>query len=165
MRITLKQNYWHHLYHKRIFHICFKCIRKNKIPIQIIVLLLECLDVMITSLDQAPLEKMHIPALFYLAETTLYWLRTEAIHQPYLRTGEIKLLRMGQIVFMRLFFHHMSGHLQGHEEFKNRLFTYLDGMFKELSLLIILSQIKIFVFQNQSIICSYLPTLFFWISK
>ena len=102
------------------------CISITVVKI-LLIIFAECLDVMITSLDQAPLEKQHIPALFYLAETTLYWLRTEAIHQPYLRTGEIKLLHMGQLVFMRLFFHHMSGHLQGHEEFKNRLFTYLDG--------------------------------------
>lgn len=56
--------------------------------------LLECLDVLITSLDQSPLEKYHIPALFFLAETMLYWLRTDAVHQPYLRTGEIKLLKV-----------------------------------------------------------------------
>ena len=62
----------------------------------------------------------------------LYWLRTDAVHQPYLRTGEIKLLRMGQIVFTRLFYHHMAGQLQGHEEFKNRLYTYLDGKLHNL---------------------------------
>ena len=89
--------------------------------------IVDCLDILITSLDQGPLQKIHIAALFYLAETTLYWLRTEAVHQPYLRTGEIKLLRMGQLVFMRLFYHHMSGQLQHHSEFKNRLFTYVDG--------------------------------------
>ncbi|KAL3880654.1 hypothetical protein ACJMK2_032876 [Sinanodonta woodiana] len=88
----------------------------------------ECLDVLITSLDQSPMEKYHIPALFFLAETMLYWLRTDAVHQPYLRTGEIKLLKMGQLVFTRLFYHHMAGHLQGQQEFKNRLFTYLDGL-------------------------------------
>ena len=98
----------------------FKCCRLNH-------LFEECLDVLISSLDQAPLEKIHTPALFYLAETTLYWLRTEALHQPYLRTGELKLLRMGQLVFTRLFYHHMAGQLQGQNEFKNRLFTYLDG--------------------------------------
>ncbi|CAH1789866.1 unnamed protein product [Owenia fusiformis] len=87
----------------------------------------DCLDVLITSLDQAPLSKQQVPALFFLAETTLYWLRTDAINQPYLRTAEIKLLKMGQLVFGRLFYHHMAGQLQGHNEFKNRLFTYLDG--------------------------------------
>ncbi|KAL8558461.1 hypothetical protein ACOMHN_052278 [Nucella lapillus] len=88
----------------------------------------ECLDILITSLDISPLAKYHIPALFFLAETMLYWLRTDAVHQPYLRTGEIKLLRMGQLVFQRLFYHHMAGQLQGHSEFKNRLFTYTDGL-------------------------------------
>lgn len=88
----------------------------------------ECLDVLITSLDQSPLEKYHIPALFFLAETMLYWLRTDAVHQPYLRTGEIKLLKMGQLTFTRLFYHHMAGQLQGQIDFKNRLFTYLDGL-------------------------------------
>ncbi|XP_067661343.1 transmembrane protein 232-like [Haliotis asinina] len=88
----------------------------------------ECLDILITSLDVSPLEKYHIPALFFLAETMLYWLRTEAVHQPFLRTAEIKLLRMGQLVFTRLFYHHMAGQLQGHTDFKNRLFTYLDGL-------------------------------------
>ncbi|CAC5393079.1 unnamed protein product [Mytilus coruscus] len=88
----------------------------------------ECLDVLITTLDQSPLEKFHIPALFFLAETMLYWLRTDAVHQPYLRTGEIKLLKMGQLAFTRLFYHHMAGQLQGQNEFKNRLFTYLDGL-------------------------------------
>ncbi|ESO94973.1 hypothetical protein LOTGIDRAFT_232123 [Lottia gigantea] len=88
----------------------------------------ECLDVLITSLEISPLERYHIPALFFLAETMLYWLRTESIHQPYLRTTEIKLLKMGQLVFTRLFYNHMAGQLQGHSEFKNRLFTYLDGL-------------------------------------
>ncbi|XP_048772983.2 transmembrane protein 232-like isoform X2 [Ostrea edulis] len=88
----------------------------------------DCLDVLITSLDQSPLEKYHIPALFFLAETMLYWLRTDAVHQPYLRTGEIKLLKMGQLTFTRLFYHHMAGQLQGQIDFKNRLFTYLDGL-------------------------------------
>ncbi|KAI0211151.1 transmembrane protein 232 [Lamellibrachia satsuma] len=87
----------------------------------------ECLNVLITSLGHAPLNKGQIPALFFLAETTLYWLRTDAINQPILRTGEIKLLKMGFFVFLRMFYHHMAGQLKGRCEFKNRLYTYLDG--------------------------------------
>ena len=87
----------------------------------------ESLDVLLTSLDQAPLDKLHIPALCYLAEMVLYWLRTDAVNEPYLRTVELKLLRMGHLVFNRLFYHHMSGHLIQHEEAKYRLYTYLDG--------------------------------------
>ena len=82
---------------------------------------------LLTSLDQAPLDKLHIPALCYLAEMVLYWLRTGAVNEPYLRTVELKLLKMGHLVFNRLFYHHMSGHLIQHEEAKYRLFSYLDG--------------------------------------
>lgn len=88
----------------------------------------ECLDALVVSLEVSPLEKYHIPALFFLAETMLYWLRTEAVLLPFLRTSEIKLLKMGQHVFERLFYHHMAGQLQGHAESKNRLFTYIDGL-------------------------------------
>lgn len=35
---------------------------------------------------------------------------------------------MGQLVFARLFYHHMAGQLAGQKDFKNRLFTYLDGL-------------------------------------
>ena len=56
--------------------------------------------------------------------------RTIAFHAVVIiRTGELKLLQMGQVVFLRLFFHHMAGNLQGHDDFKTRLFTYLDGKF------------------------------------
>ncbi|XP_078666491.1 uncharacterized protein LOC144908615 [Branchiostoma floridae x Branchiostoma belcheri] len=87
----------------------------------------ECLEVLITSLDQAPLSAHHIPSLFFLAETTLYWLRTDAVNQPFLRTAELKLLKMGQLTFTRLLYHQLVGHLEGQAEFKNRLVTYLDG--------------------------------------
>ena len=30
-------------------------------------------------------------------------------------------------MFLRLFYHHMAGHLQGRSEFKTRLLTYLSG--------------------------------------
>ncbi|XP_033108133.1 transmembrane protein 232-like isoform X2 [Anneissia japonica] len=90
----------------------------------------ECLDVMIISLNQAPLSPNNINCLFYLGETTLYWLRTDAMNQPFLRIGEIKLLKMGQLVFTRLFFHHMAGHLHGYKECKDRLITYLEALIR-----------------------------------
>ena len=37
-------------------------------------------------------------------------------------------MQMGQLVFARLLFHHLSGHLRGLVEFKTRLNTYLDGI-------------------------------------
>ncbi|CAL1541252.1 unnamed protein product [Lymnaea stagnalis] len=88
----------------------------------------ECLDALVVSLDVSPLEKCHIPALFFLAETMLYKIRTESVLQPFLKIGEIKLLKMGQLVFERLFYHHMAGQLQGHVESKNRLCTYIEGL-------------------------------------
>lgn len=36
-------------------------------------------------------------------------------------------VQMGQLVFTRLFYHHMAGELSEEKEFKERLFTYLDG--------------------------------------
>ncbi|XP_074661362.1 transmembrane protein 232-like [Tubulanus polymorphus] len=87
----------------------------------------DCLDVMVSSLDQSPLSETQVPALFYLGEMCLYWLRTDIVSQPYLRTGEIKLLKMGQLVFTRLFYHHMAGELSDKQQYKRRLFTYLDG--------------------------------------
>ncbi|XP_059154117.1 transmembrane protein 232-like [Physella acuta] len=88
----------------------------------------ECLDVLVVSLDVSPLEKYHIPALFFLAETMLYSLRTESVHESFLKTVEIKLLKMGMLVFERLFYHHMAGQLQGYVESKNRLNTYIHGL-------------------------------------
>ncbi|KAH9514003.1 hypothetical protein Btru_031945 [Bulinus truncatus] len=88
----------------------------------------ECLDTLIISLDVSPLEKYHISALFFLAETVLYWLRTDAVHQPFLKITEIKLLKMGQLVCERLFYHHMAGQLQVYGESKNRLGTYIEGL-------------------------------------
>ena len=60
---------------------------------------LECLDMLIVSLRQAQFSVDHIPSLFYLAETTLYWLRTDAMDQPFLRIGEIKLLKVNFYYF------------------------------------------------------------------
>ncbi|XP_071826622.1 uncharacterized protein [Apostichopus japonicus] len=88
----------------------------------------ECLDVLIISLNQAHLARSYIPCLFYLAETTLYWLRTDAMNQPFLRIGEIKLLKMGYTTFLCLFYHHMAGHLNPFGELKDRLATYLSAI-------------------------------------
>jgi hypothetical protein len=49
----------------------------------------------IVSLENARLSGTHVPTLFFLAETFIYWLRTDTINQPYLRALEIKLLKVG----------------------------------------------------------------------
>lgn len=62
------------------------------------------MDLFILSLEYAKLSSMQIPTLFFLAETVLYWIRTDTINQPYLRAFEIKLLKVGNwlIIFSYL---------------------------------------------------------------
>jgi hypothetical protein len=90
---------------------------------------LECLHLLITSLDQGPLDCCQITVLFYLAESTLYWIRTETVYLPYLSLLETQLLTIARLVFMRLYFHHMAGQLGSFQDMKKRLFTYVDGLF------------------------------------
>ena len=59
-----------------------------------VTLFAESLDILICTLDQASFDQGHIQGLFFLAETALYWLRTDAINSPYLRISEIKLLKV-----------------------------------------------------------------------
>lgn len=80
-----------------------------------------------TSLDQSPVDKAHVSVLFYLAETVLYWLRTDVAHVKYLRPGELKILQIGRIVFLRLYFYHIVGELREYGELRARLSTYLEG--------------------------------------
>ena len=54
----------------------------------------DCLDTLILSLEQSSCSLYQIPVLFYLMETVLFWLQTEAVHQPHLRSAEIKLLKV-----------------------------------------------------------------------
>lgn len=54
----------------------------------------DCLDVLCVSLNEAPLHEENIPTLFFLAESSLYWLHVDAMKQPYLRTTEIKLFKV-----------------------------------------------------------------------
>ena len=41
---------------------------------------------------------------------------------------------MGQLVFIRLLFHHLAGHLLGLADLKTRLFSYIDAIKDQLSL-------------------------------
>ena len=41
-----------------------------------------------------------LPAVMYLCEATLYWLRYRLIREPYLRSSEVKLLKVSiQLIF------------------------------------------------------------------
>ncbi|XP_032239278.2 transmembrane protein 232 isoform X3 [Nematostella vectensis] len=88
----------------------------------------ESLEVLIASVTQAPLSTSHIPSLFYLAKSVLHWLRKSGLNQPFLRTGELKLLKMGHLVFIRLYHAHQTNNLQGHEEDRVSLKQYLEGV-------------------------------------
>lgn len=57
----------------------------------------------------------------------LYWLQMDAFTQRVLRSVEVKLLKLGELIFVRLFFHHMASHLREHDQHKQRLQSYLVG--------------------------------------
>ncbi|XP_031571517.1 transmembrane protein 232-like [Actinia tenebrosa] len=89
----------------------------------------ESLEVLITSLNQAPLLQSHIPSLFFLAMTALHWLRKIGVNQPCLRTGELKLIKMGHVVFVRLYYFYLNNSLtQGYMKEKQALLIYLAGL-------------------------------------
>ncbi|PAA84093.1 hypothetical protein BOX15_Mlig020786g2 [Macrostomum lignano] len=85
----------------------------------------DALDTLVISLEQAPVGYYQIPALFYIAETVLYWLQSESPASDALRSAEVKSLRVGQATFLRLFYHHMTGQLRRHAESRSRLALYL----------------------------------------
>lgn len=49
-------------------------------------------------MEYAPLSALQIPTLFFLAETVIYWIRTDTVNQPFLRAFEIKLLKVKFLV-------------------------------------------------------------------
>ncbi|CAE1257130.1 unnamed protein product [Acanthosepion pharaonis] len=94
----------------------------------------ECLNCLLLSLKQAPIHQNHVAALFYLTETLVLLLRSESLKEPFLRSTEIKMLKVCQLLFTRLYFHKMANHLQGCNDFKNRLASYMQGLSKCQSL-------------------------------
>lgn len=88
----------------------------------------DCFEILCKSLNHAPIHEENIPTLFFLAESTLYWLRTDTVNNAHLRTAEISLLKMGFLVFARLYYHHLVNNLVQLVEFKSRLSTYLEGI-------------------------------------
>ncbi|CAF0721386.1 unnamed protein product [Didymodactylos carnosus] len=88
----------------------------------------ECLTILYKSLLLSPLSSAQIPTLFFLSETILYWLKNEAILEQFLTATELKLLKIGQLVFQLLYFHYLEGSTSAYEEFKYRLYSYLEGL-------------------------------------
>nr|XP_015193411.1 PREDICTED: transmembrane protein 232 isoform X1 [Lepisosteus oculatus]XP_015193418.1 PREDICTED: transmembrane protein 232 isoform X1 [Lepisosteus oculatus]XP_015193424.1 PREDICTED: transmembrane protein 232 isoform X1 [Lepisosteus oculatus] len=88
----------------------------------------ESLDVLLISLDQAPVHDEHAPVLFYLAESVLYWLCTDTVQKPFLYSSEVKMLKLGHLIFLRLFLLHKSNCLNGYTENKFRLLNFLKAL-------------------------------------
>lgn len=55
---------------------------------------LECLTTLYRALVYSPLSVTQIPTLFFLSETILYWLKNDAILEPFLSSTELKLLKV-----------------------------------------------------------------------
>ena len=58
------------------------------------ILLIECLTTLYQALIYSPLSATQIPTLFFLSETILYWLKNDAILEPFLTSTELKLLKV-----------------------------------------------------------------------
>ncbi|CAF1138909.1 unnamed protein product [Adineta ricciae] len=87
----------------------------------------ECLTTLYRALIYSPLDATQIPTLFFLSETILYWVKNDAVLEPFLTSTELKLLKIAQIIFQLLYFHYLEGSTEPYEEFKVRLYSYLDG--------------------------------------
>ncbi|XP_077203873.1 transmembrane protein 232 isoform X2 [Paroedura picta] len=88
----------------------------------------EALDILLISLDHAPVSPEHISALFFVAESILYRICYDAVEKPFLLSCEIKLAKIGWLVFLRLLLLHLSDYLEGCEEHKSRLHINLKAL-------------------------------------
>ncbi|XP_066567685.1 transmembrane protein 232 isoform X2 [Amia ocellicauda] len=88
----------------------------------------ESLDVLLVSLDHAPVHVDQVPVLFSLAESVLCWVCSGSAQKPCLYTCEVKMLQLGHLVFFRLLLFHVSGHLQGYRESKSHLQRFLKAL-------------------------------------
>ncbi|KAM6984666.1 transmembrane protein 232 [Aplochiton taeniatus] len=88
----------------------------------------DSLDCLLMSLDHAPMQAEQIPALFYLAETALYWVCTDTSQKPNLYTCEVKMIKLGYLAFLRLFLFHISGNLSGCQRSKSHLHNFLTAL-------------------------------------
>lgn len=85
----------------------------------------ESLELLITSLGQAPPSIDQLPSLLYLAKSCLHWIRKCTRSPTCLRTAELKLIKMGHLAFSRLYYHNMTQDLKGYQDEKKSLRQYL----------------------------------------
>ncbi|XP_067293947.1 transmembrane protein 232 [Pseudorasbora parva] len=87
----------------------------------------DSLDVLVVSLDHAPIHADQIPVLFHLAESIQHFLcsDTTLLNPPC--SYKMKMLQLGYLVSLRLFIFQLTGNLNGHQLSK----VYLHSL-KEL---------------------------------
>nr|XP_023473651.1 transmembrane protein 232 isoform X3 [Equus caballus] len=88
----------------------------------------EALNMLYASLDHASFDYDHLPALFFVAESVLYRLCCDAFLRTYLYSLEIKLAKIGYLVFLRLFIYFLHGHLESFKQHLLRLQPYLYAL-------------------------------------
>jgi len=97
-------------------------------------LVTESLELLISSLDQAPFNVRNVPTLFYLAETVLYTVRTRTSRRHCLTMSDSHMLTVGRLAFGRIYFHHLADQLVDFDNLRSHLFDYLDGQSSVYSL-------------------------------
>ncbi|KAM5331077.1 transmembrane protein 232 isoform 1-T1 [Glossophaga mutica] len=88
----------------------------------------EALNMLYISMDHASFDYEHLPALFFLAESVLYRLCCDAFLKTYLYSVEIKLTKIGYLIFLRLFIYFLYGHLESFNQHLLRLQPYLYAL-------------------------------------
>ncbi|XP_012610031.2 transmembrane protein 232 isoform X1 [Microcebus murinus] len=88
----------------------------------------EALNMLYASLDHACFDYDHLPALFFVAESVLHRLCCDAFLKTYLYSVEIKLTKIGYLVFLRLFIFFLHGHLESFKQHLLRLQPYLYAL-------------------------------------
>ncbi|KAM4875021.1 transmembrane protein 232 isoform 2-T6 [Thomomys bottae] len=88
----------------------------------------EALSMLYASLDHASFNCDQLPALFFVAESILYRLCCDAFKKAFLYSVEIKLAKIGYLIFLRLFVFFLHGHLESFKEHLLRLRPYLFAL-------------------------------------
>ncbi|XP_028611538.1 transmembrane protein 232 isoform X3 [Grammomys surdaster] len=89
----------------------------------------EALNMLHASLDHVSFDYDQLPALFFLAESVLYRLCCDAFVKGYLYSVEIKLMKIGYLIFLRLFVFFLHGHLESFKQHLLRLQPYLYALY------------------------------------
>ncbi|XP_031224456.1 transmembrane protein 232 isoform X2 [Mastomys coucha] len=89
----------------------------------------EALNMLHASLDHVSFDYDQLPALFFLAESVLYRLCCDAFKKEYLYSVEIKLVKIGYLIFLRLFVFFLHGHLESFKQHLLRLQPYLYALY------------------------------------